>query len=345
MGRMTRVLTAAIERTGFEIRRVPRQDDRYNRSSFATDVMLPSGAHERLRRDNPRLVELQRSYELLDLPVMVRSKWNDGRVERDLQLKHFRGDNVYVWQYRQFSDSARLRFYLSTLDVRAQDQLGLLARINEDGAFGCWTFQYSDGKTLSRDLLDSIIELNYLEERLGIRAQDAFNILDIGAGYGRLAHRACEAFPTDVTYDCIDAVAESSFLCEYYLEHRRLTNRARSIGMNDLHLLRDTYDLAVNIHSFSESPRVAIRWWLDLLREKRVPNLLIVPNDDGRFFSSEPDGSKTDFLPDVLEAGYQLIHSRPVYLDDDLRAFIGVNDQMHLFALDGDAEGLQRAPR
>ena len=324
-----------LDRLGLEVRRRPQRDDRHIRPSFATDVALPPGASEHLRRDNPRLLELKRAYERVELPVMVRSKWKDGRVERDLQLESFRGDNVYVWQYRQFADSARLRFYLSLLDVRAQDHLRLLERSHEDGAFGCWTFRYSDDRALSRDLLDSVVEINHLEQQLGISARETFHVLDIGAGYGRLAHRMCEAFATNVTYDCIDAIPESSFLCEYYLAHRGLEGRARSVPMHEWGDLRQTYDLAVNIHSFSESPRVAIRWWLDLLREKRIPNLLIVPNDDGRFLSSEPDGSKCDFLPDVLEAGYRLIDSRPVHLDDDLREFIGVHDQLHLFALDG----------
>lgn len=331
---LRRAALGALDRFGLEVRRRGPSDDRHLRPSHATDVPLPPGATDRLRRDHPRLLHLKDAYERLDLPVMVRSKWGDGRVERDLELDGFRGDNVFVWQYRQFADRARLRFFLTSLEARSQDRLGLLDRLEEDGAFGCWTFRFADGKALSRDLLDSVIELNHLDERLGISGRDRFRILDIGAGYGRLAHRACEAFPSIVVYDCIDAIAESSFLCEYYLEHRRLDSRARSIAMDEHHRLHGTYDLAVNIHSFSESPRVAIRWWLELLRDKEVPNLLIVPNDGGRFLSSEPDGSKVDFLPDVLDVGYRLVDSRPVYLDDDLRAFIGVDDRLHLFALD-----------
>lgn len=336
---LKRAAGGVLGRLGLEVRRRPRPDDRHHRTSFATEVPLPPGASERLRRDDPHLVELRDAYARLELPVMVRSKWGDGRLERDLALDGFRGDNVYVWQYRQFADSARLRFFLTSLEARQQDRLGLLDRLEEDGAFGCWTFRYADGRTLSRDLLDSVIELNHLDEQLDIRSRSTFDILDIGAGYGRLAHRACEAFPDGLTYDCIDAIAESTFLCEYYLAHRGLEGRARSVRIDQHERLRDTYDLAVNIHSFSESPRIAIRWWLELLREKRVPNLLIVPNDDGRFLSSEPDGSKADFLPDVLAAGYHQVHSRHVYLDEDLRGFIGVQDQMHLFALDGGSEG------
>lgn len=333
MSGLARVLSRVLAPLGLSVRRTPRPDGRHSRSSAAPSDDAALAAKEVLRRDSDFLQSLKAEYAALDLPVMVRSKWGDGRIETDLELSAFRGDNVYVWQYRQYPDQARLRFFLSSLDARSQDDLGLLERLSEDGAFGCWTFVFSDGRPLSRDLLDSVIELNYLERRLGISSRPGLRILDIGAGYGRLAHRACESFPQITAYDCVDAIPESTFLCDFYLNHRGLSGRARSVPMHRLGELHDTYDVAVNIHSFSESPRVAVRWWLELLRDRAVPYLLIVPNDSGAFLTSEPDGSKQDFLPDVREFGYELVDSRPVYSDSDLREFIGVEDRMHLFAL------------
>lgn len=331
MSRLTRMISLLIAPLGLSVRRTPRPDGRHSRSSAAPLDGAALAAKEALRRDSDVLQSLKTAYADLDLPVMVRSKWGDGRIETDLELSAFRGDNVYVWQYRQYPDQARLRFFLSSLDARSQDDLKLLERLSEDGAFGCWTFEFSDGRPLSRDLLDSVIELNYLESRLGISSRAGLRILDIGAGYGRLAHRACEAFPQITDYDCVDAIPESTFLCDFYLHHRGLSGRARSVPMHLLAELHETYDVAVNIHSFSESPRVAVRWWLELLRDRAVPYLLIVPNDSGAFLTSEPDGSKQDFLPDVHEFGYELMDSRPVYRNDDLREFIGVDDQMHFF--------------
>ena len=52
-------------------------------------------------------------------------------------------------------------------------------------------------------------------------------MLDIGAGYGRLAHRMSAAFPQLEDYCCVDAVPESTFLSEYYLRHRGCTPPAR----------------------------------------------------------------------------------------------------------------------
>lgn len=327
-------ISQLLRRLGTGLRRASRVDDRYERPSHSTVAALSAADRESLRPDHPRLRELQDAYRALDLPVMVRSKWGDGRADRGLVLSAFRGDNAFVWQYRQFVDSARLRFYLAYQDVRRQDGLSLLDRLDEDGAFGCWTFCYSDERVLSRDLLDSVIELNYLEQHFGITRRSDFRILDIGAGYGRLAHRACEAFSGTVSYDCVDAIPQSTYLCEFYLKYRGLDARmARSIPMHRLELLHDTYDLAVNIHSFSEAPRVAIRWWLEFLRDHRVPNLLIIPNNQGRFLSSEQDGKKLDFSGDIAAFGYVLCDSRSVYLDDDLREFIGIEDRMHLFSL------------
>jgi 2-polyprenyl-3-methyl-5-hydroxy-6-metoxy-1,4-benzoquinol methylase len=66
--------------------------------------------------------------------------------------------------------------------------------LEEDDDFGAEVFDFH-GKVVSRDLLDSIIEINFLDRHLGFSSRRAVNVLDIGAGYGRLAHRMATAFP------------------------------------------------------------------------------------------------------------------------------------------------------
>ena len=64
------------------------------------------------------------------------------------------------------------------------------------------------------------------------------------------------------------------------------------------------FDLAVNIHSFSECTLEAIDWWVEQLRRLEVPTLLIVPNEPTELLSLEADGTRRDFLPLVEAAGY-----------------------------------------
>ena len=73
---------------------------------------------------------------------------------------------------------------------------------------------------VTRDLPDSVAELNFLERHLAISQRTAVVVLDIGAGYGRLAYRSVVALPLIERYLCTDAVPVSTFNCEHYLRYR-----------------------------------------------------------------------------------------------------------------------------
>jgi hypothetical protein len=269
---------------------------------------LPPGAEEQLRADHPRLLELERRYR--GHPVSPHPVWQQDAISKDVTMQYFRGDNVYLWQIR-----ARQRpeqYALTMLYTERHDPLGLLATLSEDGLFGAYTFNF-DGRVVSRDLLDSITELSFLEEEMGIASAPQFNILDIGAGYGRLAHRATTALPKS-HYFCTDAVPLSSFLSDYYLRFRGCS-RVEVIHLDTVgaELAGQRIDLAVNIHSFSECPISAITWWLDLLAANDVRHLMIVPNDGEDLLSFEPTGMHRNFRPVIESRGFELLVQRPKY--------------------------------
>src|ERR1035438_6593542 len=114
--------------------------------------------------------------------------------------------------------------------------------------FGAYVFRFN-GKVVSRDLIDSVLEINFLQENFGPRK---LAVLDIGAGYGRLGHRLSEVMPSADPVFCTDGVAESTFICDFYLRYRKA--RARAIPVDEVEsLVKDGgIDLATNIHSFSE---------------------------------------------------------------------------------------------
>jgi len=263
-----------------------------------TSVPLPPDAAERLRDDHPRLAGLRAAY-----PPAEHSRWAPERVGAFLDLRWFRGESLIMWHYREDPEGTLRRYRELAADVAARDDLGLLDRLAEDGAFGCWTFDV-DGRTVSRDLLDSVAELNFLARTAGL---DGKRVLDIGAGYGRLAHRAVEGATGVADWCCVDAIPESTFVCEYHLEHRGAMPPARVVPFNEIDgLTPGSFDVAVNVHSFPEMPLAAIEGWIALLERLDVPALMVVPNDEAKLESLEPDGSRRDFGELLARAGYVL---------------------------------------
>jgi SAM-dependent methyltransferase len=270
-----------------------------------------------LRNDAPRLEDLRRRYRATTTDARSASgQWSPEYVASDLDLGDFRADNVYVYQGRDGNTEAT--YLLTAYYLMATGRGELLDTLSEDGAFGAETVSLN-GKLISRDLLDSVSEIAFLDDELGVSEWPQLRILDIGAGYGRFAHRLVEAFPDRSLVWCVDAVPESTFLSEYYLRHRRVDDRARVIELPDLdaQLTDLEIDVAVNIHSFAEVPLSVIGAWLDTVAGARIPHLMIVPN---RFalggmalVSREADGSGLDYRPELERRGYRLRTMRPKY--------------------------------
>ena len=321
----------AAARAGYLVTRMDDKSRRYVSVTHNTDVPLPAGAEQTLNTNNPALVALQNAYDAMNSPATTHTQWNSGFLKKNLSLAWFRGDNAYVWQFRQLRSAAEARIYLALIDVESRDRLGLLKTLTEDGRFGAWTFEYGSRAPVSRDLIDSVNEINYLDARMGLSDVEHLRVLDIGAGYGRLAHRMSAALPNLAAYDCIDGVAVSTFICDYYVKYRQLPDTVRVVPATEHETLADSYDLAVNIHSFAECSLETIQWWLDRIAERRIEWLLIVPNTPPELLSTELDGSKKPFLQNVLDAGYELVDSRWTHESDELRELIEIHDKFYLF--------------
>ena len=91
---------------------------RYSKSSFNPNYLLPQHAEQYLNKENPYLLELKNQYLQLKLPVNHHSAWGENIYDRGFELQWFRGDNVYLFQYRQFREEARNNTYLSYLDFK-----------------------------------------------------------------------------------------------------------------------------------------------------------------------------------------------------------------------------------
>jgi hypothetical protein len=183
----------------------------------------------------------------------------------------------------------------------------MIEDLDEDGAFGCETADVG-GNTISRDLVDSILEIAFLRESLGESwFRNSRKIVDIGAGYGRLVHRMSQVWPLMPVY-ATDAYGVSLATCRKYLLHRDVGTR--HVYERD-ELPSHSYDLAINIHSWSECTLDEIKSWLDWLDAVRCARLFLVPHtpDMGSWLPDVPSGQAPSFRPHVEAHGFALEHS------------------------------------
>jgi len=295
--------------------------------------LLAKDSEVYLQNSNPRLIELKEKYKTFDSDVTAPLVWTENWVNAD-EIKYFRSDNAYVWQLRG-RDMNILSYSLAAYYVKSIDRLGLLDKLVEDYYFGIITFKI-DNKVMSRDLIDSIIEIYYLEKHLGLSSIQDLKILDIGAGYGRLAHRMLNAFPNIHSYFCTDAFAPSTFISEYYIRYRNLENKAHVIPLYDIEktLSSEKIDIAINIHSFSECKISAIEWWLHLLEKNRVKYLMIVPNVVIKGSSALITNDSKDFQYIIKNHGYKLIAKEPKYSDPIVQEYAANPSYHYLFELE-----------
>jgi putative sugar O-methyltransferase len=246
-------------------------------------------------------------------------------------MLYFRGHNAYLYQDGRFNRNV-IGYLLSYYYIKSIDKYQLLERLLEDNSFGAITYLI-DGKLVSRDLLDSIREIYFLDSHLNLIDRSKFSVLDIGAGYGRLAYRMVEAFPNLESYLCTDAIAVSTFVAEYYLKFRKTENRTKILPLDTVSDDLKDYkvDLAVNIHSFSECSLKAIDWWMNILAQNKIPYLLIVPNSKDDLLTQ----NRESFSYLVEEAGYKLISRGPRYDDPMLQKYALNPDYFHLYKYKG----------
>jgi hypothetical protein len=132
-----------------------------------------------LRRANPRLLELRTLYAGLNPALKTPLLWTEEYASQT-DLTNFRGHSAWVWQRGNPSLHERA-YLLAAYYVLAHDGLGLMEKLTEDGAFGAIAYEIA-GRQVSRDLLDSILEIDFLDRHLNIVSSPLLSVLDIGAG-------------------------------------------------------------------------------------------------------------------------------------------------------------------
>jgi hypothetical protein len=279
---------------------------------FAYMVRLPPGAEEHLRSDHPRLLELRERYARYSSNFQ-HTQWSPDVLAHELDLKSFRADNAYNWQVR--GNVQEIQYLLTAYYAREMDSLRIFGGLFEDDYFGAHTFAFNGTHLLSRDLLDSVIQINFLHRHTNLGAIPGGTVLDIGAGYGRLPWRMSRALPNLAHIWCTDGVPESTFLCEYYLTFRRADERVNVFPLDEVadRIRGQHIHVVSNVQSFTECTSEAIAWWMNTLDTATVDYLFIVPNTPDQLLSMDTDGVRRDFLPVIEAHGFRLIAKEFAY--------------------------------
>lgn len=296
----------------------------------SADSSIPSDAASWLKPDNPRLLELQARYDAFDHRVTAPSAWTGNRLSAE-DLLYFRGDNAFVWQVRG-PNRNELSYALCYYALKADDPEDLIGRLGDDASFGVHHFTIDD-RIITRDLLDSIREIQFLKRHASL-GERSCNILDIGAGYGRLAYRLNQATPDTVRIFATDAYAPSTFISEYYLRYRQ-ASRATVIPLDEVEtLLAGTrIEVATNVHSFAECTTDAIAWWVERLARYHVKYLMVVPNEGKASGARCQTSDGIDIEPIFSHFGYRAIVREPRYPDAVVQLY-GIDPvHLHLFEL------------
>ncbi|HET9428076.1 MAG TPA: putative sugar O-methyltransferase [Allosphingosinicella sp.] len=289
---------------------------------------LPAGARDYLCESNRRLQELARRYAAFDPRVMTPASWVEEKLDSN-DLLYFRGDNAFVWQSRDRNHN-ELSYALVYYALKADGAGALLERLSEDFWFGIHLFEI-DGRSVSRDLLDSVREIEFLQDHVGL-GRRPINLLDIGAGYGRLPYRLSQLGLDDLRIFAADAYAKSTFIAEYYLGFRS-AQASTVVPLDEVdELLQCTgIDVAVNVHSFSECTPDAVSWWVERLAANDVKYLMVVPNAGRSAGERCETNSGFDLESIFARFGYRPAIREPRYRDPLVQKY-GIDPvYLHLF--------------
>src|SRR5262249_10473270 len=129
-------------------------------------------------------------------------------------------------------------------------------------------------------------------------------------------------------------VPESTFVSEYYLRFRGVSDRAIVLPLDEVTKAFDSgqIDLATNTFSFSECTLAAIEWWLDLLADYAVRYLFI---SDRELLTTETNFSRRDFAPAIHARGYRLVAREPNYRDRSAQKHAAFPCEHFLFEFQG----------
>tara|TARA_Y100000816_G_scaffold288138_1_gene272153 strand:+ start:904 stop:1734 length:831 start_codon:yes stop_codon:yes gene_type:complete len=224
---------------------------------------------------------------------------------------NFRGENAFVWQ-EQLGDNKEtyIKYYKI---IKSIDKDNLLNKTFECGSYGCKSYDFDNIK-ISRDLLDSILEIYFLKSFFP--NLNELSLLEIGGGYGRLCKRYLDCIPNSKYY-ITDAIPQSTFFSKLYLNGKNDS----VINLYDIPEKIKTLkiDIAVNIHSFPECNINDIEWWIKLINSNKIKYIFYVPNNPQSRPEFMPSNTGESILDLFNKYNYTVKHFKNMFTELNIK--------------------------
>ena len=237
-------------------------------------------------------------------------KQEDNYIQNSFNL-NFRGENAYVWQ-EQLGDNEKTYINYYKI-IKSIDKDNLLNKTYECGLYGCKSYDFDNIK-ISRDLLDSILEIYFLKSFFS--NLNELSLLEIGGGYGRLCKRYLDCLP-DSKYYITDAIPQSTFFSKIYLNEKKNS----VINLYDIQekIKSLKIDIAVNIHSFPECNINDIEWWIKFINLNKIKYIFYVPNNPKSTSNFMPSNTGESILNLFNKYNYIVKHFKNVFSDLNIK--------------------------
>jgi SAM-dependent methyltransferase len=199
-------------------------------------------------------------------PLLGLAMWTTWQDQVVAALPHYAASPWYLEQDSLPPEAVNA--VASAMVVRVRDGA------TRDLAHGARAFATDIG-VVTRAWVDGNIEIDFLRRQLRKWTSSWLDVLDIGAGYGRLAVMLA---PSVGSYTCVDAVPVSVEVCRDYTRRYAPSVRVLSVAELRQAMIDPTFrpNLAINIHSWNECSLDQIAAWLDVLDALEVTWLFTV---------------------------------------------------------------------
>jgi len=238
------------------------------------------------------------------------SMWEDWQEIVRRSGDKFCASPIYVQQRSQ-----RHEDFERTAEYVVRQGMIDLTGMTRDAEFGGLVRETKACGPVTRMWLDSNVEIDFLfrqfaelRRKHGTSLLSSKNVLDIGAGYGRLA---VSMMPVVASYTCIDPVPISTEICTKYCG--RFAPSVRVMPLPEFcekAVDSMAFSLAINVHSWNECTFSQVARWVAVLVQLRVAYLFTVSNGSmlagGKEAYATWGGQGESFRP-ILEHYYDLI--------------------------------------
>ncbi|AOR31540.1 methyltransferase [Streptomyces fodineus] len=147
-----------------------------------------------------------------------------------------------------------------------------------------------DGKSVCLDYLQASLELGFIEKAIDLHGA---RVLEIGAGYGRVAHTMLSNY--ELAEYCIIDIKNTISLSKRYLREvldAEQFAKIRFVQVDEIETAMESFrfDLCINVHSFTEMAPDTVQAYLWLI--DRTCTGFFVKNPVGKYLDKSMDGNQ-----------------------------------------------------